>query len=119
MLHHALRPRFGGGEVGRERQSPDATPGHVYCTMPVYKALRWYCVLVTQSCLTLSDPMDCNSPGSPVDGILQQECWSEQTFPSPGDLPNPGIEHGSPASQAGSLPSEPPNSSQLIPAVIP
>ena len=29
------------------------------------------CVLVTQSCLTLWDPMDCSSPGSPVHGILQ------------------------------------------------
>ena len=77
MLHHALRPRFGGGEVERERQSPDATLGHLYCAMPVCKALRWYCVLVTQLCLTLSDPMDCNPPGSSVHGILQQERWSE------------------------------------------
>ena len=29
-------------------------------------------------------------------------------FPSPGDLPDPGIEHGSPAFQADALPSEPP-----------
>ena len=29
-------------------------------------------------------------------------------FPSPGDLPNPGIERGSPARQADALPSEPP-----------
>ena len=29
-------------------------------------------------------------------------------FPSPGDLPNPGIEHGSPTFQKSSLPSEPP-----------
>ena len=29
------------------------------------------CVLVTQSCLTLCDPMDCNLPGTSVHGILQ------------------------------------------------
>jgi len=29
------------------------------------------CVLVTQSCLTLCDPIDCSPPGSPVRGILQ------------------------------------------------
>ena len=29
------------------------------------------CVLVTQSCLTLCDPMDCNPPGSSVHGIFQ------------------------------------------------
>ena len=35
-----------------------------------------------------------------------QESWSELPFPSPGDLPNPGIEPGSPALQADCLPSE-------------
>ena len=34
-------------------------------------------------------------------------------FPSPGDLPNPGIEPGSPALQTDSLPSEPPGQSLL------
>ena len=37
----------------------------------------------------------------------RQGYWSWLLFPSPGDLPDPGIEHGSPALQAGSLPSEP------------
>ena len=32
-----------------------------------------------------------------------QECWSGQPIPSPGDLPDPGIEPGSPAGQAASL----------------
>ena len=36
------------------------------------------------------------------------EYWSGQPFPSPGDLPNPGIEPRSPALQADSLPAEPP-----------
>ena len=43
--------------------------------------------------------------------LSRQEYWSELPFPSPGDLPNPGIELGSPALQAGSLPSEPPRKS--------
>ena len=38
----------------------------------------------------------------------RQEYWSEFPFPSPGDLPDPGIEPESPALQADSLPSEPP-----------
>ena len=38
----------------------------------------------------------------------RQEYWSGLPFPSPGDLPDPGIEPGSPALQADSLPSEPP-----------
>ena len=41
-------------------------------------------------------------------GISRQEYWSGLPFPSPGDLPDPGIEPGSPAQQALSLPSEPP-----------
>ena len=36
------------------------------------------------------------------------EYWSGQPFPSPGDLPNPGIKPRSPALQADSLPAEPP-----------
>ena len=38
----------------------------------------------------------------------RQEYWNELPFPSPGDLPDPGIEPTSPALQADSLPSEPP-----------
>ena len=38
----------------------------------------------------------------------RQEYWSGLPFPSPGDLPDPGIEAGSPALQADSLPSESP-----------
>ena len=41
-------------------------------------------------------------------GFSKQECWSGLPFPSPGDLPDPGIEPRSPALQADTLPSEPP-----------
>ena len=41
-------------------------------------------------------------------GFSRQEYWSGLPLPSPGDLPYPGIEPGSPALQADSLPSEPP-----------
>ena len=40
-------------------------------------------------------------------GFPRQECWSGLPFPSPGDLPNPGINPESAACQADSLPSEP------------
>ena len=43
-------------------------------------------------------------------GFSRQERWSGLSFPSPEDLPNPGIELGSPALQADSLTSEPPRS---------
>ena len=41
--------------------------------------------------------------------LSRQEYWRQLPFPSPGYLPDPGIEPGSPALQADSLPSEPPN----------
>ena len=41
-------------------------------------------------------------------GFSRQEYWSGLPFPSPGDLPDPAIEPGSPALQADALPSEPP-----------
>ena len=40
-------------------------------------------------------------------GLSKQEYWSGLPFPSPGDLPNPGIKPGSPALQTDALPSEP------------
>ena len=40
--------------------------------------------------------------------------WSGLPFPIPGDLPDPGIEPGSPALQADSLPSEPPGKPLLL-----
>ena len=46
---------------------------------------------VAQWCLTLCNPMDNSLPGSSVHGILQEFYWSGQPFPSPGDLPNPGL----------------------------
>ena len=49
----------------------------------------------------------------PSMGFSRQECWSLLPFPSPGDLPDPGIEAGSPALQADTLPSEPPGKAIL------
>ena len=44
----------------------------------------------------------------------RQEYWTRLPFPSSGDLPDPGIEPGSPALQADSLLSEPPEWSQIL-----
>ena len=63
-------------------------------------------MLVAQSCLTLGDPMDYSPPGSSIHGILRQEYWSRFSFPSPGDLPDPGVKPRSPALQADASPSE-------------
>ena len=47
----------------------------------------------------------CQAP--PFMEFSRQEYWSGLPFPSPGDLPDPGIKPGSPALQADALPSEP------------
>ena len=44
----------------------------------------------------------------PSMGFSRQECWSGLPFPSPGDLPDPGIKPRSPALQADAFPSAPP-----------
>ena len=61
--------------------------------------------LVTQSCPTLYDAMDCGPLGSSDHGILQATIVEWIAIPSPGDLPDPGIESGSPVLQMDSLPS--------------
>ena len=71
---------------------------HTYCG----------CHLVAKSCPTLVTPwtVACQAPLSM--GFSRQEYWSGLPFPSPGHLPDPGIELWSPALQVDSLPSEPP-----------
>ena len=57
------------------------------------------------SCVRLfATPWTVAYQAPPSMGFSRQEYWSGLPFPSPGDLPHPGIEHGSPALQADSLP---------------
>ena len=51
-------------------------------------------------------PMDCSLSGSSSVGFSRQECCSGLPFPSPGDLPDPGIKPGSPALHTDSFPTE-------------
>ena len=60
---------------------------------------------VAQLCLTLWT-VAYQAPQSME--FSRQEYWSGLPFPSPGDLPDPGMEPRSPALQADTLPSEPP-----------
>ena len=62
------------------------------------------CVLVTESCLTPCDPMGYTSCQAPLSmEFSRQENWSRLPFPSPGELPVPGIELRSPTLQADSI----------------
>ena len=56
--------------------------------------------------------MDCSLPSSSVHGdkflLSRQEYWSGLLFPSPGDLPNPGIKFATPALAGGFFTTESP-----------
>ena len=69
------------------------------CNSSTFSSVK---VKVSQSCLTLCNPM-----GYTVHGILQARILEWVDYPFPGDLPNPGIEPRSLALQADSLPAEP------------
>ena len=62
--------------------------------------------LVAKSCLTLATPWTVAYQAPLSMGFSRQEYWRGLPLPSPGDLPNPGIELGSPALKADSLPTE-------------
>ena len=57
--------------------------------------------------------MDCSLPNSSAHWISQARVLEEVEFPSPGDLPNPGIKPSSPALQADSLQTEPPEKPKM------
>ena len=63
---------------------------------------------VTQLCPTLCYPVDCSLPGFSVHGNLQARILEWVTISSSGDLPDPGIEPGSPALEAEALTTKPP-----------
>ena len=52
-------------------------------------------------------------------GFSKQDYWSGFQFPSPGDLPDPGIKPRSPALQADALPSEPPGKPLVFTTILP
>ena len=56
----------------------------------------------------LATPWTTAYQAPPSMGLSRQEYWSGLPFPSPGDLPDPGIEPGSTTFQADALTSEPP-----------
>ena len=89
--------------------SPKEEVGSLWIVLPSSCLLIGCWSQVAQSCPTLGDPVDCIAYQALQSmEFSRQEYWSGLPFPSPGDLPNPGIEPGSPALQADCSPSEPP-----------
>ena len=87
------------------------------CVRACARACVIHCVCVFV-CVSRSVVPDSSTPGTithqaPLSmGFSRQEHWSGLPWPPPGDLPNPGLESGSPALRADSLPSEPPAPTQ-------
>ena len=75
---------------------------HLFLQTSPFPSVSWWVSVfpVTQSCLTLCNPLDCSLPGSSVHGIFPKRIWSELPFLSPGHLPSPGIEPSSLVSPA-------------------
>ena len=72
-------------------------------------ALRALCeVKFSQPCLTVCDPWTIQSKE-----FSRPEYWNGKQFPSPGDLPNPGIKPRYPTLQVDSLPAEPSSLNKL------
>ena len=67
-------------------------------------------VLVTQLCPTLGDLLTVARQAPLSMEFSRQEYWSQWPFPSPEDIPDPGMKPGSSALQVDSLPSQPPKS---------
>ena len=69
---------------------------------------KWKVKVKSLSCVwLLATPWTAAHQAPPSMGFSRQEYWSGLPFPSPGDLPHPGMEPGSPALQADSLPTKP------------
>ena len=70
--------------------------------------LQWFLVAFTEGCETKTRKWKWKSME-----FSRSEYWSGQPFPSPGDLPNPGIKPRSPTLQEDSLPAEPPGKPKI------
>ena len=70
--------------------------------------------LVTKSCPTLAIQWTVIHQGPLYMRFSRQEYWCGLPFPSPGDLPHPGIEPRSPSLQTDALPSEPQGKSYML-----
>ena len=85
------------------------------CTI---KYLNCVCVSVAQSYPTIATPWTVAHQAPLSKGFSRQEYWRGLPFPSPGDLPDPGIEPTFPALQVDSLLSEPPGKPQECSYII-
>ena len=75
---------------------------------PSFLQDKWSEVKLLSRVRLLATPWTVAYQAPPSMGFSRQEYWSGLPFPSPRDLPNPGLEPGSPALEVDALTSEPP-----------
>ena len=81
----------------------------VYNCIPIYCGINMKVKVKLLSHVQLfATPWTVALQAPPSMGFSRKEYWSGLPFPSPGDLPDPGIEPRSPTLQADALTSEPP-----------
>ena len=93
-----LRNAFftGDKDPGKHSFYPVALAALVVRFPGFHPGWKWKWRWVAQSCPTFCDPLPVAYQASPSMGFSRQKYWSGLPFPSPGDLPDPGIEPGSP-----------------------
>ena len=102
LPHPGIKPRSPALHADSLLSEPPGTfiKGYTAAATAAAKSLSRVRLLVTPWTAAYQAPLSMGFP--------RQEHWSGFPFPSPRDLPHPGIKPRSPALQADSLPSEPP-----------
>ena len=91
-------PTFIAGTLAENSISVSYLSSHWYSSVQHVICISILLLLFSpKSCLPFCYPMACNLPGSSAHGISQARVLECLPFPSPGDLPDPGIEPESPA----------------------
>ena len=111
ILESVAIPFSRGSSWHRDRTRVSYIAGRFFTVRATAKWKNETEMLVSQSCLTVCDPMDWGSPSASVHGILQARIleWVAISFSRKEmDLPNPGIKPRTPALQADSLLLKPP-----------
>ena len=104
LLHWQVQPRDANSSAGTRRGAALIPVSSLHPVMKLCKVK----VSAAQSCPTLAIPWTIARPFPLSTGFSRQEHWSGMSCPSPGDLPDPGIEPQSLGLQVDSLPSESP-----------
>ena len=86
-----MHPQFSGSSVESSLSNSDSSLIFFHISPFWPKFFFRKCAKALQLCLALCNPVDCSPPGSSIMGFSRQENWSGLPFPSPGDLPDPGI----------------------------